>query len=91
MGLFPDVDEMSVRMKTEMSIPNPIYKRSQRLAQQLEMPLSVFFIAALKNYVELYPSDDVTRQLNEVYATEVSTLESEIIQLQTASIGHEQW
>lgn len=78
-------------MKTEMSIPNPLYQRSQQLAQQLEMPLSEFFIVALKNYVDLYPSDDVTRQLNEVYATESSALEPEIVRLQTASIGHESW
>lgn len=78
-------------MKTEMSIPNPLYQRSQRLAQQLEMPLSEFFIVALKNYVDLYPSDDVTRQLNEVYATETSSLDPEIARLQAASIEHQPW
>ena len=78
-------------MKTEMSIPNPLYQQSQHLAQQLEMPLSEFFILALKNYVDLYSSDDVTQQLDKVYATEASTLEPDLVQLQAASIGQETW
>ncbi len=78
-------------MKTEMSIPNPLYQRSQQLAQQLEMPLSEFFVVALKNYIELYSSDEVTRQLNDVYTTESSTLAPEFAHLQATSIGHEPW
>jgi hypothetical protein len=78
-------------MKTEMSIPNPLYQRSQRLAQQLDMSLPDFFLVALKDYVDQYQHDDITQQLNRIYEAEESQLEPELAHLQHLSVGQEQW
>jgi hypothetical protein len=55
------------------------------------MSLSELYTAALAAYVATYESEDVTAQLNEVYETEESALEPELVSLQVASIGGENW
>lgn len=78
-------------MKTDISIPNPIFEASTKLAQKLDMSLSELYTAALAAYVATYTSEDITTQLNEVYETEESALEPELVALQVASIGEESW
>ena len=78
-------------MKTEISVPNPIYEAAQRLAKELGMSLSEFYVAALAAYVATYPNRDVTKRLDEVYARENSRLEPGLVAIQIASIGEEKW
>jgi hypothetical protein len=78
-------------MKAEISIPNPIFEAATQLAQKLDMSLSELYTAALAAYVATYQDEDVTDRLNEVYETESSTLESELIKIQVATIGDESW
>ncbi len=73
-------------MKTDIVIPTTIYESSQHLAQQLDMSLSEFFLAALTTYIARYHGDDVTEQLNRVYASEVSSVGPEIMSIQMASL-----
>ena len=78
-------------MKTEISVPNPIHEAAQRLAKELGMSLSEFYVAALAAYVAAYQNGDITKRLDEVYATEDSALEPEVVAIQIASIGEEDW
>lgn len=78
-------------MKTDISIPNPIFEAATKLAQKLDMSLSEFYTAALAAYVATYENEDVTAQLNEVYEAEESILEPELVALQVAAIGGESW
>lgn len=79
-------------MKTEISVPNPIFEAARQLAQKLDMSLSELYTAALAAYVATYQQDEeVTKKLNEIYETEPSTLEPELVTLQVASIGDERW
>jgi hypothetical protein len=78
-------------MKTDISIPNPIFEAATKLAQKLDMTLSEFYTAALAAYVATYESDDITAQLYEVYEEEESALEPELVALQVVSIGSESW
>jgi len=78
-------------MKADISIPNPIYETSEKLAQQLGMSLSEFFLAALTEYVAKYQQVDVTERLNQVYESESSSLEPEFMNMQVVSIGSETW
>jgi hypothetical protein len=78
-------------MKTEISIPNPIFEAAQQLAQQLNMSLSELYTAALAAYVAEYQNEDVTEKLNQVYETEPSNLEPDLVTLQLASIGGDNW
>jgi hypothetical protein len=78
-------------MKTEISVPNPIHEAAQRLAKELGMSLSEFYVAALAAYVAAYQNGDITKRLDEVYATEDSALEPEVVAIQIASISEEEW
>jgi hypothetical protein len=77
-------------MKREISIPNPIYEAAERLAKELGMSLSEFYVAALAAYMASYQNGDVTKRLDEIYAKEDSTLEPELVAIQVASIGKEE-
>jgi hypothetical protein len=78
-------------MKTDISIPNPIFESAKQLAQKLDMSLSELYTAALAAYVAAYENDDITEKLNEVYETESSTLDPVFIKIQVASLGNENW
>jgi hypothetical protein len=78
-------------MKTEISIPNPIFEAAQQLAEQLNMSLSELYTAALMAYVSEYRHEAITEKLNEVYETEPSSLEPDLVTLQLASIGGDKW
>jgi hypothetical protein len=78
-------------MKTEISVPNPILEAAERLAQELGMSLSEFYVAALTAYMATYQNGDITKRLDEIYAKEDSTLEPGLLAIQIASIGEENW
>ena len=79
------------KMKTEISVPNPIYEAAEQLAQELGMSLSEFYVAAVAAYLANYQNGDVTKRLDEVYAKEDSRLEPELVTIQIASVGKENW
>ena len=78
-------------MKTEISVPNPIYEAAQRLAKELGMSLSEFYVAALAAYMAACQNGDITKRLDDVYAKEDSKLELELVAIQVVSIGEEKW
>ena len=76
-------------MKTDISIPNPIFKSAQRLAEKLGISLSDLYTAALFEYVTTH--ENVTEALNQVYETESSEIEPELVQIQMLSLENENW
>lgn len=78
-------------MKTEISVPSPIYEAAERLAEEAGMSLSEFYVAALAAYVAAHQNGEITKRLNEVYAQENSSLEPGLVAIQIASIGDEKW
>jgi hypothetical protein len=53
--------------------------------------LSELYTAALTAYVSEHESKSVTEKLDDVYMTEASALEPELVEMQIAAIGDEQW
>jgi len=76
-------------MKTDISIPNPIFKSAQRLAKKLGISLSELYTAALSEYVTTH--ENVTEALNQIYEAESSEMEPELVQIQMASVDEETW
>jgi uncharacterized protein (DUF433 family) len=72
-------------MKTDISIPNPIYHAAEKLALELGISLSELYAAALTSYVHEHEQKSVTDKLNEVYAVESSTIEPELVKMQIVS------
>ncbi len=78
-------------MNTDISIPNPVYHTSEQLAAQLGMSLSDFFLEALTAYIAHYQHDEITAQLNQVYQTESSSLDPELMSRQLAVLEDDAW
>ena len=76
-------------MKTDISIPNPVFKSAQRLAKKLGISLSELYTAALSEYLTTH--ENVTEALNRVYEVESSEMEPELVQIQMASVDSENW
>ena len=78
-------------MKTDISIPNPIHHAAEKLAKELGISLSELYTAALTTYVVEHEKKNVTEKLNDVYMNENSTIEPELVKMQIAIVGNEQW
>jgi len=78
-------------MKLAISVPDPIFAATERLAKQRHIPRSQLIAEALKEYLSRHSSDAVTAKLNEVYAAEDSGLETPLSQAQLSSLEHEAW
>ena len=79
-------------METNISIPNPIFEIAKNLAKELNISLGELYTLALKDYVKTFEKEkDITAQLNEVYKTEDSSIDRELVAMQINSIGGERW
>ena len=78
-------------MKTDISIPNPVFRAAEKLAKKMGISLSELYTVALTSYVVEHEKEDVTEALDRVYAHEPSGLEPEIIRVQVAALESEQW
>ncbi len=78
-------------MKTAISIPDNVFMRAEKFAHQRKWTRSALFTVAVDEYIQHHRDDDVTRKLNEVYATEDSTLDPVLERLQSLSLPKEDW
>jgi metal-responsive CopG/Arc/MetJ family transcriptional regulator len=78
-------------MKTAISVPEPIFEAAERLALQLGMSRSQLYSTAVSDYIKAHQGDQITAQLNRVYATEDSTLDPVLAQIQALSLPREEW
>ena len=69
-------------MKTDISIPKPIYRSAEKLANELGISLSELYTAALTAYLSEHEKKTVAEKTDNVYATEHSTQEPELIEMQ---------
>ena len=49
-------------VKTEISVANPILEAAERLAKELGMSLSEFYVVALTAYMATYQNGDITKK-----------------------------
>ncbi len=78
-------------MKTAISIPDPIFDAAEKAAQRLAISRSQLYARAVEAFLAAHSDEEVTRQLNEVYATEESRLDPALAKMQALSIGEEAW
>jgi hypothetical protein len=64
---------------------------AERVARRMGISLSELYTAALAAYVTAHQKSEVTDLLDQIYSAEPSTLESELVHLQSVSIGQEVW
>lgn len=78
-------------MKTAISIPDPIFRSADHLADQLGVSRSELYVTALVEYLAQHSADKVTEKLNEVYNVSESKLDPALKVLQYKSLPREKW
>ena len=78
-------------MKTDISIPNPVFRAAENLAKKMGVSLSELYTAALNAYVAEHQKENITNALDQVYANEDSALEPELLNMQIVSLEGERW
>ncbi len=80
----------SSRMKTAVSIPDPIFEAADRLARRRRISRSELYAEALTRLLDGDESTGVTARLDEVYGERPSRLDPGLAALQALAID-EDW
>lgn len=78
-------------MKTSISLRDDLFQAAERLAASLGMTRSEFYAKALAEYVRLHDDNNVTNELNAVYADVDSSVDDVLGTLQLRSLPREDW
>lgn len=78
-------------MKSDISIPNPVFVAAEELARKMGVSLSELYTAALNAYVAEHQKENITEALDQVYTDEPSNLEPALVKMQVVSLEGEQW
>ena len=78
-------------MKTAISVPDPLFKKAEKLAKRLGMSRSQLYSQALAALVKSMSDEDVTAALNEVYVHESSKPDPVLSAMQFATLRREDW
>ena len=80
-------------MKTAISIPDPLFKATERLARRLRLSRSEVFQRAVQAFVQDHDDSAVTAALDEVYGSDLesSRLDPVLAGLQSSSLRGKEW
>ncbi len=78
-------------MKTDISIPDKVFRFADALAKRLGFSRSRLYTAAVTDFLTKYQSHHVTARLDSIYAGVDSALSPSLILLQAKSLVHEGW
>jgi hypothetical protein len=80
-------------MKTAVSIPDRVFESAEKLAGRLGVSRSELYARALASLIEKHREDLITSKLNELYGPEgePSSLDHEVVSLQSRSLQREKW
>jgi metal-responsive CopG/Arc/MetJ family transcriptional regulator len=78
-------------MEMAISIPGDIFQRAEELAHKLGLTRDELYTQALRRFLQNYSDEEITRQLNEVYEQEDSSLDPVLMQMQLTALDQEKW
>ncbi|MBN3925838.1 ChpI protein [Nostoc sp. NMS4] len=78
-------------MKTAISIPDPLFEAAEEFAKRMGLSRSQLYAVALQEYLRSHKPDEITKQLDAVYADEDSNLDPLFVKLQAHTISEENW
>ncbi|HEY0601767.1 MAG TPA: hypothetical protein VGD58_02595 [Herpetosiphonaceae bacterium] len=78
-------------MKTAISIPDELFQSAEQFAQQHGLSRSELYATALQQYLKEHHSQNITEQLDAIYATESSTLDPALAHMQARSVARDEW
>lgn len=62
-------------MKVAISVPDPIFRAAERVSRRLRISRSRLHAAAVEAYVKEHSEEDVTAQLDKIYADHSSEVD----------------
>lgn len=78
-------------MKIVISVPDPVFKAGEHLAQQLKLSRSQLYSDALAAYLPSRRATAVTARLSTVHGARQSTLDPSLARAQREALGDEAW
>lgn len=80
-------------MKTAVTIPDPVFQAADELAHRLGLSRSGLYAVAVQKFVQDHGEEEeaITAKINQVLATETSTLDPVLQSIQARSISRESW
>ena len=78
-------------MKTALSIPDDLFASADALAKRLGLSRSRLYASALQEFISKHKSKNVTERLNAVYASQDSSLDETLREIQARSIEKNTW
>lgn len=78
------------RMKTAVSIPDPIFEAADRLARRRRISRSELYAEALARLLDADESSRVTERLDDLYSDRPSELDAGLVEAQARAID-EDW
>ncbi len=78
-------------MKTAISIPDKLFQSADQYARSHGVSRSNLYTRAVSQFLETHSTEHITKQLNEVYSSQSSEINSTISSLQFSSLEKEEW
>lgn len=78
-------------MKTAVSVPDELFRASERVAHQLGLSRSGLYTKALEEFLARHDDEEITRRLNEIYAHEPAAIDPAMSRLAARSLPKESW
>jgi metal-responsive CopG/Arc/MetJ family transcriptional regulator len=78
-------------MKVAVSVPDPIFQAAERVSRRMRVSRSRLYANAVEAYVKQHGDDDITEQLNKVYAGSASTIDPALEAASIDVLRRETW
>lgn len=78
-------------MKTAVSIPDEVFEAADRAAKKLGVSRSELYATAVDEYVKRRQAEDITTNLNAVYASNDSNIDPNLQNMQLKVLAKEDW
>jgi metal-responsive CopG/Arc/MetJ family transcriptional regulator len=78
-------------MKVAVSVPDPVFEAAERVSRRLRISRSRLYAVAVEEFVRQHSEQDVTEQLNRVYAKNSSRLDPALGSASLEVLRRERW
>ncbi len=78
-------------MKVAVSVPDTVFQAAERVSRRMRVSRSRLYANAVEAYVKQHSEEDITAQLNKVYAGNASTLDPVLEAASLELLQREKW
>ena len=78
-------------MKTAISVPDSLFRAAEKISKRLGFSRSKLYSHALERYIQQLDDDAITSRLDEVHASERSSLDPKLRAIQARSLPKASW